>query len=116
VTCQVTGTKAEMVMRLLGAFGLQGPSKAPAQLLRALLLERSIAYDAWDGPDAAVLHMSVAGCIAVYKASFDEKAAVLEAQVTDWLGLCLAMLHYPRLDSQTDYMHLASTILPRQHA
>lgn len=50
---QVTGTKAELVLRLLGAFNLSAPAKAPAQLLRALLLERSTLYDAWDGPDTA---------------------------------------------------------------
>jgi hypothetical protein len=50
---QVTGTKAELVLRLLGAFSLNEPTKAPAQLLRAMLLERSTLYDAWDGPNIA---------------------------------------------------------------
>jgi hypothetical protein len=35
-----TGSKAELVLRLLGSFGLKAPSKVPPQLLRAVALER----------------------------------------------------------------------------
>lgn len=55
----VTGTKAELVLRVLGAFGLTAPAKAPAALLRAMRLERSRLYAAWDGPDAEELQYSM---------------------------------------------------------
>jgi hypothetical protein len=45
-----SGTKAELVVRLLGAFGLKAPSKAPPQLLRALALERMCLVP-WQGSD-----------------------------------------------------------------
>lgn len=48
---QVTGTKAELILRILGAFGLDAPTTAPAQLLRSLLLERHTKYEVWDGPN-----------------------------------------------------------------
>ncbi|KAF6256904.1 hypothetical protein COO60DRAFT_58690 [Scenedesmus sp. NREL 46B-D3] len=48
-----TGTKAQLVVRVLGAFGLSAPSKAPPQLLRALALER-IALRPWLGAGALV--------------------------------------------------------------
>ena len=53
---QVTGTKAELVLRVLSAFGLEAPTTAPAQLLRALVLERSSeqGYLAVDGPGGAL--------------------------------------------------------------
>jgi hypothetical protein len=35
-----SGTKAELVVRLLGGFGLKAPSKAPPKLLRVIALER----------------------------------------------------------------------------
>jgi hypothetical protein len=59
---QVTGTKAELMLRVLGAFKLAAPTTAPAALLRALLLERGLADDqyptaavsfVWDGEGAA---------------------------------------------------------------
>ncbi|WIA14453.1 hypothetical protein OEZ85_002978 [Tetradesmus obliquus] len=56
---KVTGTKAELVLRVLGAFGLTAPAKAPAALLRAMRLERSRLYAAWDGPDAEELQYSM---------------------------------------------------------
>jgi hypothetical protein len=45
-----SGTKAELVVRLLGAFGLKAPSNAPPQLLRALALERMCLVP-WQGSD-----------------------------------------------------------------
>ena len=50
---QVTGTKAELMLRILGAFNLSSPTAAPAELLRALVLERSPAGSMslhWGGP------------------------------------------------------------------
>jgi hypothetical protein len=43
-----TSTKAELVVKLLGCFGLKAPSKVPPQLLRAVALER-IALVPWGG-------------------------------------------------------------------
>jgi hypothetical protein len=60
---QVTGTKPELMLRVLGAFGLDGPTHAPAQLLHALVLERCGSCWAWDGPDAARLAQDVQGAI-----------------------------------------------------
>jgi hypothetical protein len=45
-----SGTKAELVLRLLGAFGLKAPSKAPPRVLRAIALER-ICLRPWRGMD-----------------------------------------------------------------
>jgi hypothetical protein len=75
---------------VLDAFGLDAPTKGPAQLLRALLLERSTAYDAWDGPEAATMHLSVASCLGYHRAVFTGSDAVNEAKVIDGLRLCLA--------------------------
>jgi hypothetical protein len=49
----VTGIKAELMLRVLGAFKLTGPTTAPAQLLRTLFLERYVSgcNFMWDGPD-----------------------------------------------------------------
>lgn len=49
---QVTGTKAELMLRVLGAFKLSGPTTAPAALLRALGIERQAWLLLWDGPNA----------------------------------------------------------------
>jgi hypothetical protein len=49
---QVTGTKAELMLRVLDAFHLSSPTTAPAALLRALWLERVKWRLIWDGPDA----------------------------------------------------------------
>jgi hypothetical protein len=45
-----SGTKAELILRLLGAFGLKAPSKAPPQLLRAMALER-MGFEPWRGSE-----------------------------------------------------------------
>jgi hypothetical protein len=84
----VTGTKAELVLRVLDAFGLDAPTKAPAQLLRALLLERSTAYDGWDGLEAATMHLSVASCFGYHRAVFTGRDAVNEAKVMDCFRVC----------------------------
>jgi hypothetical protein len=46
------------MLRVLGAFGLTAPNTAPAQLLRALGLERHVSSYGyrfvWDGPDAVI--------------------------------------------------------------
>ena len=47
---QVTGTKAELAVRLLEAFELKAPLPCPAYLLRVLAIERS-AYGDGDGRD-----------------------------------------------------------------
>jgi hypothetical protein len=46
-----SGTKAELIVRLLGAFGLKAPSKAPPQVLRALALER-MCWQPWVGTES----------------------------------------------------------------
>lgn len=62
---QVTGTKAELMLRILGAFGFTAPTTtAPAQLLRALLLERSTDFENWDGPAPGVVSNDVRDAIA----------------------------------------------------
>jgi hypothetical protein len=50
---QVTGTKAELMLRILGAFNLSSPTTGLDELLRALVLERSPAGSRslhWGGP------------------------------------------------------------------
>ncbi|KAF6261940.1 hypothetical protein COO60DRAFT_699338 [Scenedesmus sp. NREL 46B-D3] len=79
----VTGTKAELMLRLLGGFGLAAPSRAPARLLRALQLERSTQYDAWDGPEAASLRMSISACC-LYSEELSPQRKIAAAKV----GLC----------------------------
>jgi hypothetical protein len=47
------GTKAQLVLRLLGAFGLKAPSNAPPQVLRAMALER-MSMQPWQGSEGPV--------------------------------------------------------------
>jgi len=48
------------MLRVLGAFNLSEPTTAPAQLLTALLIERSWNGGfAWDGPNAKADHATI---------------------------------------------------------
>jgi hypothetical protein len=47
---QFSGTKPQLILRLLSALGLAGPTLVPARLLRAVELERGMPH-AVDGPD-----------------------------------------------------------------
>lgn len=63
ISQQVTGTKAELMLRVLGAFNLSSPTTAPAELLRALVLERSPTKSMWmhwGGLDSASWYAKVA--------------------------------------------------------
>ena len=47
--CNISGTKPELVLRLLGDFGLTRPCRAPARLLYAMARERDSTFDALRG-------------------------------------------------------------------
>lgn len=74
------------MLRVLGAFNLTGPTTAPAQLLRALALERSNDLGGsllvWDGPNAsrAASDLSTA-LLRLAAAQPDKAAAIREARV-----------------------------------
>lgn len=77
------------MLRVLGAFNLTSPTTAPAQLLRAMILERStpLSHDTvsvvWDGPDSHrdVSLMSAAlRCMRVKQP--DKAAAISDAHVS----------------------------------
>lgn len=52
---QPKGTKAEMALSVLEAFGLKAATTAPVRLLQVVGLERSPRL-AWDGPDGRGLY------------------------------------------------------------
>lgn len=78
---QVTGTKAELMLRVLGAFKLAGPTTAPAALLRALGLERHAYHLLWDGPAAVSGRDKLRNAIYQLKYSRDPAGAAVEAGI-----------------------------------
>ena len=47
--CNISGTKPELVLRLLDKFGLSGPCRAPARLLYAMEVERNTEHSRLNG-------------------------------------------------------------------